>query len=133
MVYTPPTRKGPTMAIKYRCYRECFAYKKHFKKGDWFPAEWIKAKYPPQPEYFVLESEYEDKVYEQQKEKRTVYSAADDTRSSAVLIEELSRFMEVPKDWNRKRIWMELKRREMAESKTDTGPRKPGRPALNKD
>lgn len=114
------------MAIKYRCYRECFAYNKHFKRGDWFPQEWIKAKYEPQPEYFVKENEYEDKI-DDHKKSRTVYSAADDPRPTADLVEELKKIgLEIPKDWTRQRIWMALKQREMAEAHTEQ-PRR-GRP-----
>lgn len=122
------------MATKYRCYRECFAYNKHFKKGDFFPPQWVEAKYIPQPEYFVNANDYEDKVFEQKKESRQIYSAADDPRTSEQLTAELEKVMgAVPKDWPRKKIWMELRRREMADSKTEHGPRKPGRPPLSKE
>lgn len=121
------------MAAKYRCYRECFAYNKHFKKGDFFPQTWLEAKYVPQPEYFVNASDYEDKVSEQKKESRQIYSAADDPRTSAQLLAELEKVMgSVPKDWSRKKIWMELTRRQLAESKTEPG-RKPGRPAMQRE
>lgn len=116
------------MATKYRCYKECFAYNKHFKKGEMFPQTWLEAKYIPQPEYFVLADEYEDKVAEITKTERIIYSAADDPRSSVQLVEDLkARMGDIPKDWNRKRVWSELRRRELADSKTE--PRKPGRPA----
>jgi hypothetical protein len=121
------------MAKKYRCYKECFAYNKRFKKGAYFPMEWIESKYTPPPEYFIEADEYEDKTRELVKVAHQVFSAADDPRTSGQLKADLSRFMEVPEDWNRKRIWMALKQREMAESKTDPGPRKPGRPANTKE
>lgn len=118
---------------EYRCFKECFAFNKRFKKGAMFPLTWIDAGYKPPPEYFVMAQDYADVVRTKSMESRQIFSAADDPRTSAELVKELARFMEVPKDWNRKRIWMALKQREMAESKTDTGVRKPGRPAMNKE
>jgi hypothetical protein len=50
------------------------------------------------------------------------------------LIDSLSKYMgDIPKNWNRAQIWRTLIAREMAESKTDPGPRKPGRPANPKE
>lgn len=115
------------MATKYRCYKKCFAYNKLFKKGEMFPQAWLEAKYIPPPEYFVLADEYEDKVSEADKNERIIHSAADDPRPSVELVKELTaRMGDIPKDWNRKRVWSELRRRELADSKTE--PRKPGRP-----
>ena len=111
---------------KYRCFKECFAYNKRFKAGEMFPLLWIDNGYTPPVEYFVPDDEYDDFIRTKGNAVRTVYSAADDPRPTALLIEALARFMEIPKDWNRKRIWMALKQREMAELKTE--PRRPGRP-----
>lgn len=114
---------------KFRCYRECFAYNKHFKAGDWFPQAWVDAKYAPQPEYFVPEGDYEEKMDEVKKVGRTKYSAADDPRPTADLIADLKKMgLEVPRDWNRQRIWSTLKQREMAEAHTEPTARKQGRP-----
>lgn len=116
---------------KYRCYRECYAYNKRFKKGDQFPILWLEKGYKPQPEYFIMAEDYEDKIRELSKQKAAIFSAADDPRPTAVLIAELKKVgLEVPKDWNRKRIWMALKQRENAEAKTE--PRGPGRPAKDR-
>ena len=112
---------------KYRCFKECFAYNKRFKKGELFPVLWLDNGYVPQEEYFVPDAEYDDFIRTNAKASKVVYSAADDPRPTALLIEELARFMEVPKDWNRKRIWMALAQRKMAEAKTE--PRRVGRPA----
>jgi hypothetical protein len=114
---------------KYRCFLKCFAYNKLFKQGDYFPAVWIEKGYVPQPEYFVLEQDYEDAITTKVAESRIIYSAAEDPRPTKVLIEDLAKFMEVPKDWDRKRIWKTLKQREMAIAHTEPQPRKPGRPA----
>jgi hypothetical protein len=118
---------------KYRCYRECFTYNKRFKKGEYFPVLWIEHGYAPNEEYFVPEEDYEDFIRAKARELKTVYSAADDPRSSEALVADLKKYMEVPKDWTRKRVWLALKQREMAEAKTEPTPRRPGRPALNKD
>jgi hypothetical protein len=111
---------------KYRCFKQCFAFNKRFKVGEMFPVLWLDSGYTPPEEYFVPEDEYEDFMRVKANELKTVYSCSDDPRTNNVLIAELKRFMEVPKDWSRKKIWMALKQREMAESKTE--PRKPGRP-----
>jgi hypothetical protein len=117
----------------YRAIRECFAYNKRFKKGAEFPLVWLDAGYIPPPQWFVKSEDYDDVVRKDEPVGKIV-SAAEDPRSSKQLVEDLEKYMTpVPKDWNRKRIWMELKRREMAESKTDTGVRKPGRPAMAKE
>ena len=118
---------------EYRCYKECFAYNKRFKQGTFFPVTWIDAGYKPPPEYFVAAEDYADTIRMKVKEGKEIQCAADDPRSSDQLVKDLAKYMEVPKDWNRKRIWMALKQREMAESHTEPGPRKPGRPAVNKD
>lgn len=112
---------------KYRCWRECFAYNKHFKRGDYFPALWLESGYNPMPEYFVAEGDYEDKVNDHMKAGRTIYSAADDPRPTAELVAELKKIgLDVPAEWNRKRIWMLLKEREMATAHTEQPKR--GRP-----
>ncbi len=113
---------------KFRCFKECFAYNKRFKKGEFFPVLWLDSGYVPQPEYFIAAEDYEDFMRTQVKASRTIYSAADDPRTTAMLVEGLSKFMgDIPKDWNRKRIWAALKQRENAEVRTEK--RGPGRPA----
>jgi hypothetical protein len=133
MVYTP-TRKEPSMAAQhYRCIKECFAYNKRFKKGQEFPMAWIDNGYTPPEKWFVRAEDYDDTIRRNDPVGKIV-SAAYDPRPTAVLIESLSKYMgDIPKTWNRKHIWMELNRRESAESKTDPGPRKPGRPANPKE
>jgi len=117
---------------KYRCFRECFAYNKRFKKGEFFPPLWLENGYKPQDEYFVLAEDYDDAIRTVVKQGRQIVSAGDDPRPTAVLVEELKKYMEVPKDWNRKRIWMALVSRDNAEAKTE--PRRgPGRPAAPKE
>lgn len=111
---------------KYRCLKECFSYNKRFKRGEYFPIAWLENKYEPPKEYFVLAEDYDDAVRAMERSSRQIFSAGDDPRPTVELVAELKRFMEVPKDWNRKRIWMALKSRENAEAKTE--PRKPGRP-----
>ena len=111
---------------EYRCFRECFAFNKRFKKGTMFPMTWIDAGYTPPAEYFVVAEDYADLIRTKSAESRQIFSAADDPRSSDELVKELAKYMEVPKDWNRKRIWMALKQRDMAVEKTE--PRRPGRP-----
>ena len=122
------------MAVQhYRCVKECFAYNKRFKKGQEFPMAWIDNGYTPPEKWFVRSEDYDDFVRKADPVGKIV-SAGYDKRSSAELIEALSKYMgEIPKTWNRRQIWMELHRREAAESKTEPGPRKPGRPALNKE
>lgn len=118
---------------KWRCIKECFKYNKRFKKGQEFPLAWIDNGYAPPEDCFVKEEDYEDVVRKKDPVGKIV-SAAYDPRPTALLIELLSKYMgDIPKTWNRKQIWMELIRRESAESKTEPGPRKPGRPALNKE
>lgn len=115
---------------KYKCFLKCFAYNKLFKVGDKFPDIWIEQGYEPQPEYFCLERDYEDAIATKAVKSRIIYSAAEDPRPTKKLIDDLSRFMEVPKDWDRKRIWKTLRQREMAEAHTEPQTvRKPGRPA----
>lgn len=113
---------------KYRCVVKCFAYNKLFKKGEMFPMDWISNGYTPQPEYFCRAEDYEDMATEMEVKARVIYSAAEDPRPTAQLIDDLARFMEVPKDWNRKRIWMALKQREMAEAHTEPPAKRVGRP-----
>ena len=121
------------MAKDYRCFRECFAFNKRFKIGAVFPPVWLDNGYLPPTEYFVPAEDYDQVIRQKAKEHRSVQSAVDDPRSSEQLIKDLAKYMTVPSDWNRKRIWMALKQREMAESHTEPGPRKPGRPAINKE
>ena len=121
------------MAVQeYKCFKECFAFNKRFKKGAIFPPTWVDNGYKPPEEYFVKSEDYADVIRTKSRESKQVNSAVDDPRTSEQLIKELSRFMEVPQDWNRKRIWMALKQREMAEFKTEPI-RKAGRPANPKE
>jgi hypothetical protein len=113
---------------KYKCVTKCFAYNKLFKKGEMFPVAWMDSGYTPPPEYFCKAEDYEDAIKEVEVKSRIIYSAAEDPRPTAQLIEELARFMDVPKDWNRKRIWMALKQREMAEEHTEPTTARRGRP-----
>ena len=120
-------------AKRYRCIKECFAYNKRFKKGAEFPMNWIDNGYTPPEKWFVLAEDYDDACRKNEPVGKIV-SAAQDPRTSQALIDALSKYMgDIPKNWNRKQIWMELIRRENAESKTDPGPRKPGRPATAKE
>lgn len=127
---------------RWRCIKKagCFAYNKRFKLGQEFPLEWIDNGYEPPQDWFVRAEDYEDAIRKNEFVGKIV-SAGSDPRPTVVLIEELHKYMgDVPKTWNRAQIWRTLIAREIAgakshpaESNTVPGPRKPGRPAIQKD
>jgi hypothetical protein len=120
---------------RWRCIKKagCFAYNKRFKLGQEFPLEWIDNGYAPPHDWFVKAEDYDDAIRKNEFVGRIV-SAGSDPRTTAVLIDALSKYMgDIPKTWNRAQIWRTLIARELAESKTDTGTRKPGRPANQKE
>jgi pectin methylesterase-like acyl-CoA thioesterase len=90
---------------------------------------WLDAGYKPPEQWFVKAEDYEDTIRVNNPVGK-ITSAGEDPRPTKVLIESLSKYMgEIPANWNRAKIWGALIAREMAESRSEPGPRKPGRPA----
>ena len=119
--------------LKFRCIKECFEQNKRFKIGAEYPPAWVDAGLMPTlPHCFVRAEDYDDAIRNKQTQNQgKITSAGSDPRPTAVLIEELSKYLgKIPATWNRSRIWMELKTRELAESKTEPERRKPGRPPV---
>lgn len=117
--------------LRFRCIKECFEQNKRFKVGAEYPPAWVDAGLMPTlPHCFVKAEDYDDAIRNKQSQNQgKIVSAGSDPRPTAVLIEELTKYLgKIPSNWNRSRIWMELKTRELAESKTEPGKRKPGRP-----
>lgn len=94
---------------------------------------WLDSGYKPPEQWFVRSEDYEDTIRKNDPVGK-ITSAGMDPRPTKTLIEELGKRMgDIPKTWNRAKIWGELVARELAESRSEPGARKPGRPALNKD
>jgi hypothetical protein len=114
----PKLKKDPS----FICIRETFTFNKHFMPGDGFPEEWIKAGYKPS-RHFAPAKEAQEAL-EQAENERMMYGHGDDKRSTKELKETLSVFMkQIPKDWPRKKIWLELRRLEAAESRDKPKPK----------
>jgi hypothetical protein len=107
------------------CIRECVTFNKHFMPGDGFPENWYKQGYKPN-RHFAHKKEAFDAL-EESKGERTLFTHGDDRRSTKQIRSELEKFVsDVPENWNRKQMWLELRRYEAADAREAPKSRKKG-------
>ena len=106
------------------CVRECFTYNRRFRPGEPFPENWLNNGYEPN-HHFAPAADAHEALKKAQEEKAR-YGHGDDPRSTAELTAELEKYMKVNAHWDRKKIWLELTRHEIAAAK-DGGTGKKGK------